>query len=228
MRQGSARGHVSVFPAPPVRGVGRTGGFKLMVEDRGDLGLTDPSAAGRQPGGEGRRSIRSPRKLPLLIMQPNVFRANAPQLYVDMNRTQCMTMGVPLADAFNTLQVYLGSLYVNDFNLFGRTWQVIVQADARSATRSTRSSSSRSATTPATWCPSGPLADVREVNGPLILTRYNMYPAAAINGNPGPGVSSRQAIDLMQRLADRELLPSMRYEWIKSLSCCSSRNAAGV
>ena len=76
-------------------------------------------------------SSAAPRKRPLLTMQPNVFRANAPQLYVDVNRAQCMSMGVSLADAFDTLQTYLGSLYVNDFNLFGRTWQVVVQADAK-------------------------------------------------------------------------------------------------
>ena len=125
-----------------------------------------------------------------------------------------MTMGVPLADAFNTLQVYLGSLYVNDFNRFGRTWQVVVQADA-DVPQPGRGRPAAEGPQPrrARWCPSAPLADVREVNGPLILTRYNMYPAAAINGNAGPGVSSRQAIDLMQQLADRELLPSMHYEW---------------
>ena len=120
---------VAVFPAPPVRGVGRTGGFKFMVEDRGDVGLTTLQGADRQPGGEG-QPAENPQRRPLLVGLFSVFRANAPQLYVDMNRKQCMTMGVPLVDAFNTLQVYLGSLYVNDFNLFGRTWQVIVQADA--------------------------------------------------------------------------------------------------
>ena len=139
---------------------------------------------------------------------PNVFRANSPQLYVDLNRAQCMSMGVSLADAFDTLQIYLGSLYVNDFNLFGRTWQVIVQADAtfRNQIEAVRQLKVRN--NQGGMVPIGAVADVHEVNGPLVLTRYNMYPAAAINGDAGPGISSRQAIDLMEQLADRELLPA--------------------
>ncbi len=121
---------VAVFPAAPVRGVGRTGGFKFMLEDRGDAGLTTLQGQTDNLVEKGNQ-LQSPQQRPLLVGLFSVFRANAPQLYVDMNRKQCMTMGVPLADAFNTLQVYLGSLYVNDFNLFGRTWQVIVQADAQ-------------------------------------------------------------------------------------------------
>ena len=146
-------------------------------------------------------------------MQPNVFRANAPQLYVDVNRAQCMTMGVSLADAFDTLQTYLGSLYVNDFNLFGRTWQVVVQADAKFRNQIDAARQLKVRNSQGGMVPIGALADVREVNGPLVLTRFNMYPAAAVNGSPAPGVSSRQAIDMMQQLADRELLPAMRCEW---------------
>ncbi len=126
-----------------------------------------------------------------------MFRANAPQLYVDVNRKQCMTLGVPLGDLFDTLQIYLGSLYVNDFNLFGRTWQVIVQADApfRNQTETVGQLKVRNST--GGMVPVGTLADVQDVNGPLIITRYNMYPAAAINGSTAPGISSRQGIDLM-------------------------------
>jgi multidrug efflux pump subunit AcrB len=203
---------VSVFPAPPLRGVGRTGGFRLMVEDRGDLGLQTlqeqadnlRDKAAQLCGGNGQ---------PLLVMQPNVFRANAPQLYTDVNRLQCMTMGVPLADVFNTLQVYLGSLYVNDFNLFGRTWQVIVQADAKFRNDMEKVRQLKVRNSEGKMTPLGSLAEVREVNGPLILTRYNMYPAAAINGNTAMGVSSGQGIAMMERLADQELLSSMRCEW---------------
>jgi multidrug efflux pump len=270
---------ISVLPPPPVRGVGRTGGFKLMVEDRGSLGLTalqeqtdNLAEVGRQlrqplPGlddldpqdrllAEKQRTCPVSGKLlgsagtpykttvkgrivflgsesergkfdadpdkylgrlreapPLLVNTPNVFRANAPQLYTDMNRTQCMALSVPLGDAFETLQAYLGSLYVNDFNLFGRTWQVIVQADARFRNRVDAARQLKVRNRMGGMVPLGALADVREVNGPLILTRYNMYTAAAINGTPGQGVSSRQAIDLMEQLGDRELPPGMFYEW---------------
>jgi multidrug efflux pump len=203
---------VSVFPAPPVRGVSRTGGFKVLVEDRGDLGLqTLQQQADNLTEKAGK--LRNARKQPLLIMQPNIFRANCPQLYVDLNRAQCMTLGVPLADAFNTLQVYLGSLYVNDLNLFGRTWQVVVQADAKFRNQVEKVKQLKVRNSAGGMAPIGALAEVREVNGPLILTRYNMYPAAAINGNPGPGRSSGQSIASLQQLADKELLPSMRYEW---------------
>jgi multidrug efflux pump len=203
---------ITVLPAPPVRGVGRTGGFKLMVEDRGDVGLTTLQEQTDLLAAQGRMQ-KSPRQMPLLLIAPNVFRANVPQLYVDMNRAQCMTAGVPLADAFNTLQVYLGSLYVNDFNLFGRTWQVVVQADAPFRNQIDAARQLKVRNSAGGMTPIGSLADIREVNGPLILTRYNMYPAAAIQGTPGPGFSSRQAIDLMQQLADRVLLPTMRCEW---------------
>lgn len=203
---------LTVLPAPPVRGVGRTGGFKLMVEDRGDLGLTSLQAQTDNLAARG-RTLKDSRQRPNLVIAPNVFRANAPQLYVDMNREQCIASGVSLSDAFNTLQTYLGSLYVNDFNRFGRTWQVIVQADSSFRTDIHAAHQLKVRNSQGTMVPIGSLAEVREVNGPLILTRYNMYPAAAIQGTPSPGVSSRQAIDMMQGLADSELLPSTRYEW---------------
>jgi multidrug efflux pump len=104
-------------------------------------------------------------------------------------------------------------MYVNDFNLFGRTWQVVVQADGKFRNQINAARQLKVRNNQGDMVPIAAVADVREVNGPLVLTRYNMYPAAAIQGTPGPGVSSRQALDLMQQLADRELLPSMRCEW---------------
>ena len=241
---------VSVLPPPPIRGIGRSGGFKFMVEDRKDAGVkvlqeqTDnlvakgnalprgnlalkgdvpkkaviadtsrsggPTKAAAKKGGSPPQMPGGP---PLLVGLFSIFRANAPQLYVDLNRSQCMTMDVPLADAFDTLQIYLGSLYVNDFNRFGRTWQVVAQADAPFRDKVKDVKQLRVRNRQGAMVPIGALADVREVNGPFILTRYNMYPSAAINGNAGPGVSSGQAIDLMQDLADRELLAGMHYEW---------------
>ena len=117
-------------------------------------------------------------------------------------------------DVFDTLQIYLGSLYVNDFNLFGRTWQVIVQADAefRNQVEDVKRLKVRN-NARATWCRWARWPTSAKINGPLILTRYNMYPAAAINGSTGPGVSSGQGIDVMEQLADRELPPSMAFEW---------------
>jgi multidrug efflux pump len=136
-----------------------------------------------------------------------------PQIYFDANRTECLSKEVALRDLFDTLQIYMGSLYVNDFNRFGRTWQVIVQAEPRfrNTVDSIRRLKVRNAQ--GAMVPLGGLADVREVNGPLVLTRYNMYPAAPINGNAAPGVSSGEAMDVMDRLADDTLISSMKTEW---------------
>ena len=145
--------------------------------------------------------------------QASVFRANVPQVFLDVDRTACMIKGVELQDVFTTLQVYLGSLYVNDFNLFGRTWQVIVQAEANFRDQKDDINRLQVRNTRGTMVPLGAVAKVREINGPLVLTRYNMYPAASINGNAAPGVSSGRAIEVMEELAKRELPQSMSYEW---------------
>jgi multidrug efflux pump len=144
------------------------------------------------------------------------FRANVPQYYADVNRFEVMAKEVDLQDLFETLRVYLGSLYVNDFNRFGRTWQVIVQADAsyRSKVEDTKLLKVRSMT--GKMVPVAALADLRERPGPLILPRYNMYSNASISGNAAVGISSGQAIDIMSTLAnDPEvgLPPSMAHEW---------------
>ena len=205
---------VSVFPSAPIRGVGRTGGFKVMVEDRGDFGPRELQRLGDRLV-ELARKEKNPylAGAPALNMQPNVFRADAPQLFADVNRSQCMALGVSKGDVDQTLQTYLGSLYINDFNLFGRTWQVIAQADApfRNQVDDLRQLKVRN--NAGTMVPLGTLADVREINGPLILTRYNLYLASAVNGYTGPQISSRQGIDMMQALADRELPSAMVCEW---------------
>jgi multidrug efflux pump len=203
---------VVVVGAPPIRGVGRTGGFKFMVEDRGDLGLRTLEAQTANLIAKG-NGLPAAGKRPPLFGLTSVFRANAPQIYVDVNRKQCMTMGVPLGDLFNTLQIYLGSLYVNDFNLFGRTWEVIVQADAPFRTQVETVGQLKVRNSSGGMVPVGTLASVKNVNGPLLITRYNTRPAASIMGNTAPGISSRQGIDLMARLADKELPAGMGYEW---------------
>jgi multidrug efflux pump len=204
---------VTVLAAPPLRGIGRAGGFKLMIEDRGDAGLKTLQGQTDNIIEKAGQLRRASTGRPLLVRLKSVFRANATQLFADVNRRQCMALGVPLNAVFNSLQVYLGSFYANDFNLFGRTWQVVVQAEAEFRNRVEKIRQLKVRNNGGTMVPLGTVADIREVNGPLILTRYNMYPAAAVQGAPGPGVSSRQAIDLMQQLADRELLSSMHYEW---------------
>jgi multidrug efflux pump len=197
---------INVFPPPAVSGLGRAGGFKIMVEDRGDLGLdilqeqTDKLVAkgNEQPGLTGLFTV---------------FKTSSPQLFVDVNRDACLSQGVNLSDVFSTLQAYLGSRYVNDFNRFGRTWQVVVQADSqyRDQIEDVRKLMVRNRN--GKMVPLGSLCEVRPVGGPLVLTRYNMYPAAAINGNVKQGVSTGEGITQLEELARRELPQAMSFEW---------------
>ena len=197
---------VAVFGPPPVRGAGRAGGFALMIEDRGDLGPKELQA-------QTDNLVRAGNRTPGFLGMFSVFRANVPQLHIDPDPRECMSRGVSLQDFAATLNVYEGSLYVNDFNLFGRTWQVIVQAEPRFRNRPEELSRLAVRNRKGRMVPVGSLATIREVNGPLVLSRYNMYPAASINGTTAPGVSSGQAIVMLQQLADSELGQAMAYEW---------------
>src|SRR5262249_20546434 len=138
------------------------------------------------------------------------FRANTPWLYLNIDRIQAKTKGVSIGELFNTLQVYLGSLYVNDFNRFGRTWQVNVQAaaDYRSQIEDLRQLRVRS--DQGKMVPLGTLATVEDRSGPVLIMRYNMYPAAAINITPAPGISSGQAIERTVNVVQPGLIRSMR------------------
>ncbi len=212
--------NIAVFGPPPVRGVGRAGGFAVMIEDRGDFGPVELQkqaealiAAGTRPDPEEHPWLLGPdgkAKLPAMF---SVFRANVPQYHIDPDPGACMLRGVTLRDFADTVSVYEGSLYVNDFNLFGRTWQVIVQADSDFRARPEDVPPLRTRNRRGAMVPVGSLADMRLVTGPLVLTRYNMYPAASINGTAAPGVSSGEVIDLLRRLSDEVLPQAMGYEW---------------
>jgi multidrug efflux pump len=201
---------IAVFGPPPVRGVGRAGGFMIMIEDRGDLGPQNLQAQVENIVDLARKPEVSRGQV---IGLTAVFRANVPQIFLDVNRSACMLKGVLLQDVFDTLQVYLGSLYINDFNLFGRTWQVIAQAEARFRSQKDDIKGLRVRNQRGTMVPLGAVADVREINGPLVLSRYNMYPAASINGSATPGISTGTAIDFMSQLSTQELPKAMAYEW---------------
>jgi multidrug efflux pump len=247
---------VSLFGPPPLRGVGRAGGWMLMIEDRGDLGPVQlqrqvenlVAAANVTPTNPGINSDGDPIPLEAANPEPDaapptatvagrlgktlrevfagkgkgtpavdglasVFRANVPQVFLDVDRDACIVKGLALRDVFQTLQAYLGSLYVNDFNLFGRTWQVVIQAMPQYRDQKDDISRLQVRNKQGTMVPLGAVAKVKEINGPLVLTRYNMYPAASINGNAFPGVSSGTAIAAMEKLAARELPPAMSFEW---------------
>ena len=211
---------VAVFGPPPVRGVGRAGGFTIMIEDRGDLGVqnlqehTDNLVRlGNQPDKSQTPWLLGPDDKSRLVGLFSVFRSTVPQLRIQPDARACLIRGVSMEEFANTLQVYTGSLYINDFNLFGRTWQVIVQAEASFRDREETLAQLQVRNSRGAMVPLGSLAEVRPVTGPLVLTRYNMYPAAGINGTSAPGVSSGDTIDMLQRLAERELPQAMKYEW---------------
>jgi len=211
---------VAVFGPPPVRGVGRAGGFTIMIEDRGDYGprelqkQTDHLVAmANQPQKEETPGLVDPDGKPRLMGLFSVFRSTVPQLRIEPDTRACLVRGVSMLDFANTLQVYTGSLYVNDFNLFGRTWQVIVQAESNFRSNPEAITQLRVRNSRGAMVPLGSLAELKPITGPLVLTRYNMYPAAGINGMSAPGVSSGDTITMLQQLANRELPPSMSYEW---------------
>jgi hydrophobe/amphiphile efflux-1 (HAE1) family protein len=197
---------VSIFSAPPVDGLGSAGGFKLMVEDRGNLGLGQLQANVDNLVVKGNAT-------PGLASVFTSLRANTPWIYLDIDRVKAKSMGVSLNDVFNTLQVYMGSLYVNNFNEFGRSWQVNIQADAnfRRTAEDVRQLKVRNSQ--GDMVPLSAMSEIRDTSGPVMVMRYNMYPAAAVNGNMAPGTSSGQAIHLMRGLADAELPPLLGVEW---------------
>jgi multidrug efflux pump len=197
---------VTISPPPAVSGLGRAGGIKLMVEDRGDIGLR---ALQEQTDNLVRKGTEQPQLKGLL----SVFNVNAPQLYFDVDRDACLSQGISLGEVFGTLQGYLGSRYVNDFNMYGRTWQVVVQADEQYRDRPEDVRRLKVRNRDGKMVPLGAVANVRMIGGPLMVTRYNMYPAAAITANIATGVSSGEGIQVLEEVALRELPSSMAAEW---------------
>src|SRR5205807_1113058 len=181
-------------------------GFRLIVADRGNLGLDYLQRVGDQIVAEGNKTA----DLQGLF---NGSGANTPWLYLDIDRTKCMALGVQVSDVFNTLQVYLGSYYVNNFNEFGRTWQVNVQADPKFRAQVTDIRQLQVRNNQGQMIRLGTLLDVRDTSGPVMVMRYNLYEAAAVTGDAAPGTSSGTAVDLMQQVANQELPQAMASEW---------------
>lgn len=197
---------VAVFPPPPVLGLGTLGGFKLQIEDRGAAGYAELDRATRA---FLERAARTPELGPAFTNH----QINVPQLEVDLDRVKAKQLGVAVTDVFETMQIYLGSLYVNDFNRFGRVLQVRAQADApfRSRPQDILQLKTRSAS--GEMVPLSALMTVRETYGPDMVVRYNGYTAADINGGPAPGYSSGQAQAAAERIADEVLPRGMKMEW---------------
>src|SRR5262249_28983012 len=185
---------------------GNAGGFKFMVEATGDVSLeTLQNQADNLAGKAG--------QIPGMAAVFNTFPARTPQLYVDVDRVKAKTMRVELTNLFDTLQVYMGGYYVNDFNRFGRTWQVNLQADADFRLDAETLTQMKVRNADGDMVPLGAVVNVRDASGPVTITRYNMFQSAAIFGVSLPGVSTGDIIAAMENLSDQELPRTMAYEW---------------
>jgi multidrug efflux pump len=198
---------VLVFGPSPVPGLGVAGGFKVMVEDRGDLGL----AALQKQTDDLVQKLQQ--QVPGLVGVSSQFRSKAPQLYMDIDRMKSASLGVSLQDVNQTLDIYLGSLYVNSFNKFGRHWQVVVQAEGKYRDQANDVNLFQVRNNRGEMVPLGTIVKLKEVSGPIAVTRYNLYSAAGITGNIQNGVSTGDAIGAVENLADKSLPISMKTDW---------------
>lgn len=199
-------GRVLVLPPPPLRGLGNAGGFKIQVQDLNNAGLPALEAATQ-------KLLAAAQQEPGLISLITGFRAKSPQFKLEINRAQAKTMGVSLADLNEALQVYLGSVYVNDFNLFGRTYQVTAQAEAAYRKDPTDVGRIKIRNQAGEMVPLAALVKVIKTGGADRVQRYNLYYSADINGNTLPGVSSGQMIEKIERLAKDNLPVGFAIEW---------------
>jgi hydrophobe/amphiphile efflux-1 (HAE1) family protein len=197
---------VAVFPPPAVNGLGQVGGFKLQLEDRAGLGDSALYAAAQQLLGKAYQT-------PQLAGPFSSFQVNVPQLFADVDRDKAKQLGIPLNDLFQTLRIYLGSAYVNDFNKFGRTYQVIAQADAPFRANAENITQLKVRNIRGEMVPLGSVMTVKQSYGPDQVTHYNGYPSADINGSPAPGVSSGEAVAVMERLAAETLPNGISADW---------------
>lgn len=199
-------GRVLVLPPPPLRGLGNAGGFKIQVQDLNNAGLPALEAATQ-------KLLAAAQQEPGLISLITGFRAKTPQFKLEINRAQAKTMGVSLADLNEALQVYLGSVYVNDFNLFGRTYQVTAQAEPAYRKDPTDVGRIKIRNQAGEMVPLAALVKVIKTGGADRVQRYNLYYSADINGNTLPGVSSGQMIEKIERLAKDNLPVGFAIEW---------------
>ncbi len=197
---------IALFPPPPVQGLGTTGGFKLQFEDRASLGYEALDAATKS-------FLAKAYQTPELAGLFSSFQVNVPQLYADVDRTRARQLGVPVTEVFDTMQIYLGSLYVNDFNRFGRTYSVRVQADAPFRAHAEDVGLLKVRTNSGEMVPLSALMKVKPSAGPERAMRYNGFLAADINGRAAPGYSSGQAQDAVERIAAQTLPPGISFEW---------------
>ena len=197
---------VNILGAPPIEGLGTAGGFRIVVQDRGDNGLNMLESVSQSIISDG---MQSPKLRDLF----SGFRANTTWLELDIDREAAKKLGLSMAEVFSALQVNFGSLYVNDFNRFGRTWQVNVQADAKYRMQTQDLQRMYVTSNTAGSIPLAAFIRVRTVTGPLMILRHNLYPAVFVNADAAVGASSGEAIQALREVADKNLAPSMRVEY---------------
>lgn len=196
----------AVFGPPPVDGVGNAGGFKIMLRDRGNLGLLALQDTADEVAAAGNEQ-------PGLVGLFNGFRSNVPQMTVDIDRDKVKKLNIPLTEVFTSLQLFLGGSYANDFNQFGRTWQVNLQADPEYRRRPEQIGQLRVKTNLGEMVPLATFCDVRESLGPAMITRYNGSVAAAINGATAPGLSSGDMVQRVESVLGQRLPDGIDAQW---------------
>ncbi|ENW00223.1 hypothetical protein F938_00867 [Acinetobacter bereziniae LMG 1003 = CIP 70.12] len=199
-------GFVGIFPPPPVPGLGSTGGFKLQIEDRSGHGFNALAQVQAQ-------IMAKAAQAPELVGMLASFQANAPQLEVDIDRVKAKSQGVALNEIFETLQVNMGSIYVNDFNRFGRTYKVVVQADAPFRMQSQDLEQLKVRNSTGEMIPLSAFVNITRSSGPDRVMHYNSFRSADISGSPAPGYSSGQAADAIEKIVKETLPQGMTYEW---------------
>ncbi|MCB4768387.1 efflux RND transporter permease subunit [Ancylobacter sp. Lp-2] len=197
---------IAMFPPPPVQGLGVVGGFKMQIEDRAGRGFEELARVSNA-------FMAKAMQAPELVGQFSTFQVNVPQLFANVDRTKARQLGVPIQSVFETLQVYLGSLYVNDFNKFGRTYSVRVQADAPYRAKPEDIGKLKVRSDSGEMIPLSALLKVEMTAGPERAMRYNGFLTADFNASPAPGYSSGQAQDAAKRIAAEVLPPGFDYEW---------------
>jgi multidrug efflux pump len=197
---------IAIFPPPPVQGLGTVAGFKLYIEDRSGLGLESLYK-------ETTSTLQTGNQTPGLAGVFSSFDINVPQIDSHVDREKAKTYGIPLGDVFDTMQVYLGSLYVNDFNRFGRTYQVNVQAESPYRLEPEDINHLRTRNLAGEMIPLGSVVKIKSIYGPDRVMHYNGFPAAEINGAAAPGYSTGQSEGAIAKILDNQLPNGMKYEW---------------
>ncbi|MEM6355523.1 MAG: multidrug efflux RND transporter permease subunit [Pseudomonadota bacterium] len=197
---------IFVIAPPPVRGIGTGGGFKMMLQDTGDVGPAVLEQAAQALAAEANAD-------PELVAVFSLYSTSTPRVWAEIDRERAEMLNVPVARVTEALEVYLGSAYVNDFNLFGRTYRVIAQADAPYRQTADDVARLRTRSDDGAMVPLGAVASFEDVTGPLRQPRYNLYAAAAVQGQAVPGVSSAEALAKMEAIAERVLPAGVSFEW---------------